>query len=428
MNIIAKELNNQLEGTIASRLFSDLGKRLFFPKGIAAQSAEAKERAHRFNATIGMAYDEGDPMVLPSIRRHVPHLGPVEAVAYAPTGGDNRLRKKWQELILKKNSPVKEDGISMPTVVPGLTNGINQVADLFADKGDTIIIPDMFWGNYRLIFEVRKECKIENYPFFAEGKRFNIEGLIETVRKKPVSEKIQILLNFPNNPTGYSLSKEEAEKLQKEILALAEDGYQMLILVDDAYFGLFYEEGSYNHSLFSLFAALHENILAAKVDGATKEDFVWGFRVGFVTFGSKGMNKDHYTALNKKLTGSIRSTVSNSSRVGQSLLLRALVSQTYDDEKEQNFKILKSRYHAVKKILAERTTGKSLEELPFNSGYFMTFRCKGDAEQLRQALLDQGIGTISIGTEYLRVAFSSVDEQNLEKLYQAIFSTADQLS
>ena len=48
-------------------------------------------------------------------------------------------------------------------------------------------------------------------------------------------------------------------------------------------FGLVYENGIFKESLFSKLADLHENVLAVKVDGATKEDYAWGFRVGFIT-------------------------------------------------------------------------------------------------------------------------------------------------
>ncbi len=43
-------------------MLSDLGKNLFFPKGILTQSAEAKEKAHKYNATIGIATEKGGPM------------------------------------------------------------------------------------------------------------------------------------------------------------------------------------------------------------------------------------------------------------------------------------------------------------------------------------------------------------------------------
>ena len=70
MNPLAKELNDQLSQHNAHvlEMLSDLGKNLFFPKGILTQSAEAKEKAHRFNATIGIATENGGPMYLQCIQ------------------------------------------------------------------------------------------------------------------------------------------------------------------------------------------------------------------------------------------------------------------------------------------------------------------------------------------------------------------------
>ena len=58
MNPLAIELNELLKDTVAHRMLSDFGKRFYFPKGIVSQSGEAKKQAHRFNATVGMAYKQ----------------------------------------------------------------------------------------------------------------------------------------------------------------------------------------------------------------------------------------------------------------------------------------------------------------------------------------------------------------------------------
>ena len=47
-------------------MLSALGRRLYYPKGILTQSAEARQKAHRSNATIGIATEGGEPMHLPS--------------------------------------------------------------------------------------------------------------------------------------------------------------------------------------------------------------------------------------------------------------------------------------------------------------------------------------------------------------------------
>ncbi|MBU1904059.1 MAG: hypothetical protein KJ573_10765, partial [Proteobacteria bacterium] len=61
MNPIAKDLNRIIRAgnEHVYEMLSEVGKNLFFPKGILSQGAEAKEKAHRFNATIGMATEKG---------------------------------------------------------------------------------------------------------------------------------------------------------------------------------------------------------------------------------------------------------------------------------------------------------------------------------------------------------------------------------
>ena len=44
MNRLAEELNQTLSDSIAYGFLSPLGRRMYFPKGIVAQSDEAKER------------------------------------------------------------------------------------------------------------------------------------------------------------------------------------------------------------------------------------------------------------------------------------------------------------------------------------------------------------------------------------------------
>jgi aspartate/methionine/tyrosine aminotransferase len=438
MNTLAAELNSALEGTIAGRMLSDFGRRIYFPKGIVAQSAEADRKATRFNATVGMAYAHGQPLMLPSLKALLRDLTPREAVAYAPTAGIAELRETWKRGMIEKNPSLEGKLFMQPVVTPGLTNGVFQAASLFTDPGDTTIIPDMFWGNYRLIFEEQKGGKVVTFPFFDAAKKLNVEGLRGVLHDNAGKGRIALLLNFPNNPTGYSPTRAEADDLVRCISEQAEAGTDVLVVTDDAYFGLFYDENTCTESLFARLADIHEKVLAVKVDGATKEEFVWGFRVGFVTIASKGLSEPHYAALERKLMGAIRSTISNSSGLAQHLLLKVMKSPTYRQEKATEFAQLRDRYIRLRELLSnpetviprDATTGKPLlEPLPFNSGYFMSFRCNGlSAEALRLALLEKGIGVISIQDTFVRVAFASIDVGDLEPLYMEIFRAAATLA
>jgi aspartate/methionine/tyrosine aminotransferase len=431
MNILAKELNSVLEHTVTGRLLSDLGNRLYFPKGIIAQSAEAKKLAHTANGTIGMALHQGKLMLLPAVSDSLPHFSASEIAAYAPTAGTEEVRQAWKESILTKNPSLKAESCSLPVVVPGLSSGIFYIADLFLNAGDTIFVSDPCWDNYNLIFDDRKGADVAEISFFNESKKgLDIDAIRAGIKSAAKSGTVRIILNFPNNPSGYSPSKDEAAELAAIIKETAEAGADVLVICDDAYFGLFYEENINTESLFAQFASLHEKVLAVKIDGPTKEDYVWGLRMGFLTFGCKGMNETHYDALIKKLMGAIRSSVSCSNTPAQSLMLKTSKDPRTKEAKEQNVRELKQRYTAVKQFIAENALPATLQPLPFNSGYFMSFRCVGiKAEHLRQELLTKhGIGTIAIGKNYLRVAFSSIDLEKIPHVYKTIYETAKAMS
>ena len=421
MNILAQELNSALEGTAATRLLSRIGREMFFPKGIVAQTAEANARASRFNATVGMAIADGEPMMLSAVSDLVKDLSARDIVAYAPTPGVADLRDMWKAAMIRKNPGMANLATTHPLVTGGLTNGLFHLAELFVDPGDVLILPELFWGNYRLMFETRKDARIVTYPLFTDNRGFDVDSLAAALDG---NRKAIVLLNFPNNPTGYSPTVEEASRIVAALTRHAAAGNDILAICDDAYFGLLYEAGLYEESLFGSLGSAHKRIIAAKVDGATKEDFAWGFRIGFLTLAGKGLDSAALQALERKLMGNVRATVSNSSRIAQSLLVAMHKSDSFQSEKDEKRVVLEKRYKRVKKIVGARSD-EILRPLPFNSGYFMAFECSGvNAESLRLALLDRGIGTIAIGEKYLRVAYSTIDLDDLDVLFAEIYETA----
>lgn len=429
MNPIAEELNSVLDGTIVGSMLSQYGRRIYFPKGIVAQSREAARSATTFNATVGMAFSDGEPMILPTIQDNLPRLSPSEAISYAPPGGNDKLRTLWKEKMLEKNPGILENKISLPAVVPGITNGIVQAGELFINPGDAVFVSDLCWDNYPLVFETKCQAILFTYPLFDAQGGLNVPVLEESIRANTINKKAFLVLNFPHNPTGYSPTKTEAKALADALIRLADEGIRLMVVCDDAYFGLYYEDDVYRQSMFTLLYNAHENILAVKIDGATKEDYVWGFRVGFITYGSHDLNEQHFEALNQKTLGAIRASISSSSQVGQTLLYKELSSLVYHGIKTKYARVLEERFKTVKKILETRTTGMGLRPLPFNSGYFMTFELlRGSAEELRKYLLrNEGIGTISMKEKFLRIAYASVDSRDLRALYGTVFQAADTL-
>lgn len=429
INALAQELNETLKGTTPGVLLSDVGTRLYFPKGIIAQSGEAKKLGKTANGTIGMTVIDGTPVMLPSVKKYIPDLSSRELVAYAPTAGNPDLRELWKQALIKKNPSLEGKSFSLPVVVPGLTAGISYLADLFLDETNPLVAADPSWDNYVLIANARRNAEFVQFPMFADGK-FNIPGLEKVLREQAKSGSVRVLLNFPQNPSGYSPTSAETAQIVSIIKSLADAGTKVMVWCDDAYFGLNYEKDIESQSLFAHLCDLSPNVLAAKIDGPTKEDFAWGFRCGFITFGCKGLTEEQYDALVKKLMAAIRSSVSCSSTPPQSLLLKAFQNPAQVEKEKAEFRaVLEKRYALVKKFTTTHTS-ENITPLPFNSGYFMAFDTKKvNAETLRQKLLkERGIGTISIDSRTLRVAFSSLEEDKIDIVYQAIYETADELA
>jgi aspartate/methionine/tyrosine aminotransferase len=427
MNPLAEELNSVLDGTVAGRLLSSFGRRIYFPRGIISQSGEAKKKAHRANATIGMAYKDGKPLMLTSVAGAMPSLSPDESVGYAPTAGLETVRKVWKTGLLRKNPSVNGDAISLPAVIPGLTAGISYAADLFVDPEQTVLSAYPCWDNYALVIEDRKGGILKGVPFFTrEG--LDLNAIASGCKEAARDGQLRVLFNFPHNPSGYTPSKTEGDALIEIIHETARGGADVLVMIDDAYFGLFYEENSLTESLFGRLSGLDEKVLAIKIDGPTKEDYVWGFRTGFLTFGSRGMKAEAYDALEKKLMGTIRSSVSCANTPAQSIMLTILNDPKVQKEKEEFFNLMKGRYRAVRAFVDNHAGHRVLEALPFNSGYFMSFLCKGisAARLRRELLLGHGIGTIALDP-YLRVAFSSLEEAQIPQIYEIIYKTAEKL-
>ena len=289
---LAAELNDVIEreNPHVFAMLSELGKRLYFPKGILAQSAEAKDKAKRYDATIGIARENGKPMFLPSVMQFFNDLSPAEALTYAPATGRPDLRKKWREELLRKNPSLAGKSFSMPIVTSGVTHALSLVGDLFVDKGDMVLLPDKFWENYELLFGVRCQAQLALYPFFNAGGRVQRRGpapgpghpgrkLEDDPDPQLPQQPHRLLDHQDRRPTRSSAVLREA----------AEDGRNLIVVTDDAYFGLFYGEDVAQESLFARLAGCHERILAVKVDGPTKEEFVWGFRTGHADLRHPGL-------------------------------------------------------------------------------------------------------------------------------------------
>ena len=412
-------------------MLSSLGRRIFFPsQGILAQSTQAKEKAHLYNATIGIATEKGKAMSLSTITEEL-NLDDVSYLTYAPSYGLKSLRDKWKDLQKEKNPNLATKSFSLPVVTNALTHGLYIAMELFTNAGNTVLLSDFYWGNYNLMLKHTLQYNLETFTLFTDTGEFNHESFQNSIRKEAQkSDVVRVALNFPNNPTGYSILKKDVPTVQNFLYSIAEEGNKIVVFCDDAYFGLFFEDDVEQQSMFAYLADLHPNILAVKIDGATKEDYVWGLRCGFVTCSYGNSSTEVYRELESKMAGVIRANISNCSHLSQQLVLKSLNSNNYQSQKGEKYVIMKERYLEVKQSLTKQEYTKYFRAYPYNSGYFMSIEVLFDktADEVRLALLDKGIGLIALGEKTLRVAFSCLEKEYIADLFDKLYKTCKEMA
>ena len=426
MNELAVKLNEVLKGTCAYDLLSDYGLRMYVPKGIIVQSADAKQKATKYNATIGVALENGSAMYFPAVKAQFADTMKVgEVFPYAPMGGVVALRNAWKEDMIKKNPLLEEKNISLPVVTSGLTNALSLVCSIFLETGGDVVLPDMYWETYNLILDEQRQANKIMFPIF-KGDGFNVEGLDYALSS--ADDCVMVILNFPNNPTGYTPTDKESDEIIAVLKKHADNGKKIVLVCDDAYFGLFFDDEPCSQSLFAKACGLSRNILAVKCDAATKEEMAWGFRVAFVTYGGTDLTDAQYDALMQKTMGALRGSLSSCTMPGQNIILKSLTDPNHDAEKAKGVKIIGERYLKLKEALKKYADNEVLKPLPFNSGYFMSMWCKPNAEELRKYLLDKyQTGIIRNDEHHIRIAFSSVDIEKIEGLIDTVYKAAGEL-
>ena len=399
--------------------FSKLGENIILPQDVLIQSKETAAIPGAINATIGIATSNKKAMALPSINKVITEINNSEYLPYSPTPGLPKMRELWKEKILADNPSINKDFLSLPMVTTGITQGIDIAANLFSESGDALLLPNLFWQNYAQIYTIKLGNKIYKYNQFDENNEFSISNFKETLYSIN-EDKISLILNFPNNPTGYTPSDVELNSLVDVISTYAKENKnkQLIIVSDDAYFGLFFENNHKTPTLSATYKlAENENCLIVKLDGITKEFYSWGLRVGFITYYTK--NDELRKILLEKTQGYLRSTTSSPSNLSQQIAVRLLDNKQSLEEKEINDKIIEERYNELKQAISTEQLDQLVRVLPFNSGYFFTIKLPSNinAHEFRLKFLNEyKYGVYSMDDEHIRIAFSCLDKELIPEL------------
>ena len=448
---------NYIQKTPLYNTLSEIGKRIFLPDGIFYWSGRAKNEAELVG-TLGAAYgfekdfiEGGSSDWLPCYLKEVKaysRLSIKQIIPYTSIGGLLETRMIWKDWIIEKSLySEKEDSllsrlkkyITTPVITGGVTNGIFQACSMFLNPNEYIIVPNKRWGNYDNIIYKFIGAKTQSFEFFKENK-MNIKGLKTAIEKvAEIQEKIVILLNFPNNPTGYVPTIEEASNLV-DILKKSQITHEkpIVVLIDDAYEPYVYKENVLNKSIFYDLHQLNENVIPVKLDGITKELLIYGGRVGFITIGLKPSwiaddieLQNLKEEIHNKLEGFIRATISNCNSFYQVLVHKLFEENGFEKilkSREKINKLLKLRYETINSEL-KKINNPNISIDPNSGGFFVFVNLDSNklkAKEFADYLLKEyKVGIIPIekkdeNINGVRIAYCSIDINKIPELVNRI--------
>ena len=339
-----------------------------FGASAACSKAAAEFGADKVtNATIGtMMDDEGNFASLPTMERVFRSLDIGDYMRYAPIAG---LPEYLDAVIDLTFADQKPEGYFASVATPGGTGAIRHAVANYAEKGSKVLTTDWFWGTYNVICH-ELGCQLTNFKLFNDKLEFNLEDFTAKVTEiLAAQESLAIILNTPaQNPTGYSLSDEEWDKVLEVLKAEAAKGKKLTLIVDIAYIDYAGEKNE-TRTFMKKFSHLPENILVLFTFSMSKGYTAYGQRTGALVAVSS--SREVITEFKEVTKYSSRATWSNINRGAMTLLVRlnedkAALAQ-FEKERADFYQLIKARAD----IFVKEAKDCGLKALPYRGGFFL---------------------------------------------------------
>ncbi len=382
----------------------------------AMAKADKASGNHVIDATIGVFLNDDKsintvPAVIDNLNNNV-----TKNVGYAPITGQPKFKDAILKWYLKDTYEERMNEYYVPFgATLGGTGALSISFNLFLDQNETVLLPNIMWGNYKLIAK-KAGIKYDTYQLFNSEGNFNITNLCSKIEEYSLTQnKILIVLNDPcQNPTGYSLSNEEHLKLIRKLNKLSEK-VNITVIYDIAY--LDYDGNNKEvHKIFNNIFNNEIKFLPVFAASCSKVFGMYGFRVGaFFTF-----VKDEELAsdLTSALESQIRGTYSSPNGPALNCLSDALLGDKVNELSDQifgNTLTLKERTSYFINKLNEF----NIKHLPYVSGFFVCLPCS-DAYDICENLKAKHTYLIPIADDIVRIAVCSLNIEEIDELVMVL--------
>ncbi|MGL5754113.1 MAG: pyridoxal phosphate-dependent aminotransferase [Paraclostridium sp.] len=336
------------------------------------------------NATIGaLVDDKGKLITLKSVYDEYKNLDNELIAPYAQIAGQKNYIEAVKKACFKDYMP---NGNIRVVASPGGTGSIKMAIFNYTNENESILVPNWYWGPYKVIAEEINR-NIINYELFDEEGNFNFNSFKnQFLNLSNNQNRVFTIFNTPaHNPTGYTVTDKEWD----EILGLCKNTSlqhekNIVLFIDIAYIDFSGKNGNDTRKFFKKFSDLPENVLIIIGYSMSKGYTAYGMRSGACICISS--NKDISDEFYYSCSHSARANWSNCNR-GAMELLSTIINdeeklEKYEEERNNYKSLLKERA----KSFVQEAKDINLEILPYRDGFFISIPCENPIDVCEKAI------------------------------------------
>jgi len=354
------------------------------------------------DATIGSLYGEDGKLVAyDSVFDHYDQIDHRVKAAYAAsfTGNPDYRRDVYDWVTRGKTEPLAHSVIA----TPGGSGADSTALTTFLDEGETVILPDIAWGSYKLMAS-QNNLKSVTYSMF-DGDGFNLKSVAEAMEKTAkTQERLVVVVNDPcHNPTGYSMTMQE----WKSLIALLNSYSERMpvILIDDiAYIDYAYDP-EHSRDYMGLFPEISSQVLICIAFSCSKTLTSYGLRCGAAVLLAREADAVREAEIVfEKAARATWSNIPNAAMANFSWVITQNRS-AFELEKQKYVSLMRQR----SSIFLKEAEDAGLAIYPYREGFFITLAIPDNAlrSRIHEALLSEHIYTVQVN-HGIRVAICSL--------------------
>ena len=384
---------------------------IFVMNARAQEDAKQNGKENVVNGTLGSIFDENGQIVfLKTVEQEYLNLPRNEYVAYAPIAG---LPEFLEAAVMECFGENRPDAYIEAVATAGGTGAVHHIIHNYTNPEDDVLTADWYWGAYdQLCGDNHRHLK--TYQLFTDANTFNFDAfVVEADKIAAKQENVVVIFNSPgNNPTGFSLTDEDWDKVIAYGKDLVAKGKNKLIIACDVAYIDFSGPKQEVRRFFKKFGNLPKEILTIVCYSLSKGFTLYGQRVGaMIGITSDKDVQDEFHEVNQ-LTS--RATWSNICRPA----MRTMSNIVHDPAKLAAYEAERNEYRDLvqdrAKIFTDEAKEVGLPCFPYCGGFFLTVPTE-HSKEIAEELTKEHIYIIAL-KHGLRIAACGIPKRQMKGL------------